>query len=95
MVTQVVNARIDSDLKKEVDVILKQIGLTSGEAIRLFYTQIRNTQSIPFQLTARTEPNEQTKLAMKQALEGKDLIGPFDSIKDALSFLDEVDNEED
>ncbi len=83
MQTQIVNARIDSQLKKEVDGILAQIGLTGPEAIRLFYTQVRNHRGIPFQLTVREEPNKETRQAIQNALDGKNLetIGSLDDFK--------------
>ena len=52
MTTQVINARIDSKLKKETEAILARIGMTSSEFIRLCYTQVRNRRAIPFTLEA-------------------------------------------
>ncbi len=38
--------------------------------------------------TRQNEPNEQTRMAMRQAEEGKDLIGPFESIQELMDALE-------
>ena len=83
MQTQIVNARIDSQLKKEVDGILAKIGLTGPEAIRLFYAQVRNHRGIPFRLTVEETPNEETRRAIQNALDGKNVetIGSLDDFR--------------
>ena len=83
MQTQIVNARIDSQLKQEVDGILAQIGLTGPEAIRLFYAQVRNHRGIPFRLMVEETPNEETRRAIQNALDGKNVetIGSLDDFR--------------
>ncbi|MFT5606899.1 MAG: DNA-damage-inducible protein J [Parvicella sp.] len=48
MKTSVIHTRIDADLKAGAESILKQIGLSSSEAVRLFYRQIELNNGIPF-----------------------------------------------
>jgi DNA-damage-inducible protein J len=58
--TATIRARIEPDLKSEVEDILSQLGLTASEAVLLLYRQIRLRRGLPFevampnQLTART-----------------------------------------
>jgi DNA-damage-inducible protein J len=58
--TTTIRARIEPDLKSEVDSILTQLGLTASETIHLLYRQIKMRQGLPFdiripnELTART-----------------------------------------
>lgn len=59
-----VRARIDTNLKQEVEDILKQIGLTTSQAITLFMNKIKNERGIPFELKV---PNALTLQAMKDA----------------------------
>ncbi len=59
-----VRARIDTNLKQEVEDILKQIGLTTSQAITLFMNKIKNERGIPFELKA---PNALTLQAMEDA----------------------------
>jgi len=59
-----VRARIDSNLKQEVEEILKQIGLTTSQAITLFMNRIKTERGIPFELKI---PNDLTIQAMRDA----------------------------
>jgi len=59
-----VRARVDEQLKYEVEEILKQIGLTTSQAITLFMNRIRYEKGIPFELKV---PNTTTLQAMKEA----------------------------
>ena len=43
-------ARIDTELKKEVDRILECIGVKPSELIQMLYGQVKLTKSIPFEL---------------------------------------------
>jgi DNA-damage-inducible protein J len=59
-----VRARIDSGLKEEVEEILKQIGLTTSQAITIFMNRIKIERGIPFDLKI---PNDLTIQAMRDA----------------------------
>ena len=41
---------MDLDLKENVEAILAQLGLTSSDAIKLFYKQIELNGGLPFEL---------------------------------------------
>lgn len=45
-----VTARIDSELKKKAEDILKKIGLSSSTAIGLFYNNVIINKGLPFKL---------------------------------------------
>lgn len=47
-----VSARIDSDLKKEVSEVLKEIGLDMSTAINVYFKEIARSHKIPFELKA-------------------------------------------
>lgn len=51
-----INIRIDEQLKKDTEVILDSLGLTISDAVRIYFSQIRNTRSIPFMLKSNEEP---------------------------------------
>jgi DNA-damage-inducible protein J len=59
-----VNARIEPDLKIKAEGILNQVGLSSAEAIRLFYKQICLSKGLPFEVRI---PNKKTLKAMQDA----------------------------
>ena len=65
-----VRARIDADLKHDVEVILSEIGLSTSQAITMFMKGIRRERGIPFELKI---PNEETLEAMKDAEMGTNM----------------------
>lgn len=64
-----VQARINPELKQEVDSILSEIGMTTAEAIRVFLKQVVNSGGLPFQPTAKM-PNAETQAAMLELEQG-------------------------
>lgn len=59
-----INARIEPDLKDQAESILHEVGLTSAEAIRLFYKQICLSKGLPFEVRI---PNKKTMKALQDA----------------------------
>ena len=59
-----VRARVESNLKQEVEEILKEIGLSTSQAITLFLKRIKYERGIPFELKV---PNAITIQAMEEA----------------------------
>lgn len=47
--TTAVYARIDTDLKKNAEEILSQLGITPSSAVQMLYSQIVMTRGLPFQ----------------------------------------------
>jgi DNA-damage-inducible protein J len=62
-----VRARVDVNLKAEVEEILSQIGITTSQAINIFLNSIKRERGIPFELKI---PNDETLNAMKEARDG-------------------------
>ncbi len=60
-----INTRIEPQLKAQAENILHKVGLTSAEAVRLFYTQICIHEGLPFEVKAI--PNKETIKAMQDA----------------------------
>ena len=52
-----VRARIEPKLKAEVETLFKQLGLTTTEAINIFYNQVQLRQGLPFKVVV---PNSLT-----------------------------------
>jgi DNA-damage-inducible protein J len=65
-----IRARISPELKAEAERILHQIGLSSSDAIRMFYRQIAMCDELPFE--ARV-PNATTRKALRDAEAGRNL----------------------
>ncbi|MCM1545772.1 MAG: type II toxin-antitoxin system RelB/DinJ family antitoxin [Clostridiales bacterium] len=48
--TTTVHARMDCELKENAEEILSQLGLTSSDAIKLFYKQVELNGGLPFEV---------------------------------------------
>ncbi|MEX1123286.1 MAG: type II toxin-antitoxin system RelB/DinJ family antitoxin [Balneolales bacterium] len=68
--TTSVRARIEPSLKKETEEILEELGLSTTEAIRLFFKQIKLQKGLPFALRI---PNEETDQTIREANTRKNL----------------------
>jgi DNA-damage-inducible protein J len=65
-----IRARIAPELKAEAESILNQIGLSSSDAIRMFYRQVTLHRGLPFEACI---PNATTRQAMLDAEAGRNL----------------------
>ena len=65
-----VRARIEADLKKEVESLFKELGMSTTEAINIFYKQVKLRRGLPFEVCI---PNELTEKTLKETEEGKNL----------------------
>jgi DNA-damage-inducible protein J len=70
MKSSVIHTRIDADLKAGAERVLKQIGLSSSEAVRLFYRQLYLYLGIPFDIKI---PNEMTARTLDKSDRGEDI----------------------
>ncbi len=62
--TAVVSARIDPDLKRSAEQIFREMGLSTAQAIRLFYREVDLQRGLPF---GEKIPNETTRQALREA----------------------------
>ena len=83
--TAFIRARIEPELKDEVDSILKTLGLSLTEAITLFFKMVRLNRGLPFEVKI---PNEETSEAMEDAVLGRNLEewASVDAFLDSLSL---------
>jgi len=66
-----INARTERELKTEVEEIFKTLGLSTTEAINLFFRQVKLRHGLPFSVEI---PNETTLKAFKDSEENKGLV---------------------
>ncbi len=77
--TAIVYARIDPQLKSDVESILSQLGLTPSSLVQMLYSQIKLTKSIPFRIKLpANKPLSIHELTMEQL--GAELQKGYDSI---------------
>jgi len=63
--------RIDPDIKNKAAEYLKQMGLTTSEATRLFLYSVVLHKGLPFELRI---PNDETTEAIKEVKAGKNTV---------------------
>ncbi|NQX00171.1 type II toxin-antitoxin system RelB/DinJ family antitoxin [bacterium] len=88
---EILQISIDRGLKEAAEEIFAEIGLDSTTAVRLFFTQVAQTRSIPFVLRANPEfsPEAEARIleASKEAENPDNLYGPFTSADEAIENL--------
>lgn len=70
MKTATVRARVEPELKLEVESVLNELGLSVSEAIELYLHQIKLVHGIPFDIRL---PNATTQETFKKTDEGNEL----------------------
>jgi DNA-damage-inducible protein J len=68
--TAMIRARTEPNLKVQAEKILNRLGITSTEAINLFYKQIALRKGLPFDVRI---PNKTTVKTFKKTDAGKEL----------------------
>jgi len=69
--TSTVRARMEPDLKDKAEKVFSKIGLTSTQAITLFYKQVEIRNGLPFDLVI---PNETTLKIFDETDADKNLV---------------------
>jgi DNA-damage-inducible protein J len=77
-----VQARIDGEVKQEAAAVLKGMGLTVSDAVRLMLTRVAREKTLPFDV--RT-PNAATREAMAELERGEG--GRFESVDTLMADL--------
>lgn len=81
-----INARIEPALKMQAEKILHQVGLSTAEAIRIFYSQVCLQNGLPFDVKI---PNKKTQHAMDELESGQGVR--YKTMDDVWNALDEDD----
>jgi len=68
--TATIHTRIEPEIKSQVDSILSELGISTTEAINLFFRQVIRYRGIPLDLRI---PNAETVAAIHEAEQGIDL----------------------
>jgi DNA-damage-inducible protein J len=82
--TATIRARVEPGLKDDVEKLLQRLGVTTTEAITMFYSQIRLCRGLPFPVEI---PNVTTRKTFKATDRGEDL-NTFDSLDKMFEALD-------
>ncbi len=79
----VISARIDPELKARVEGILKELGITTSQAITMFCKQVELQRGLPFSVRI---PNEVTRQALEEA-RNREGLESFNTVKDLFEDL--------
>jgi len=69
--TSTVRARINPSLKKDAESLFEKLGLSTTEAITLFYKQVKLRNGLPFNVVV---PNKVTRKVLKDTEADKNLV---------------------
>ncbi len=88
MKTALIQTRVEPALKNEVERILREIGISTSEAITIFLNRVRMENGIPFELKI---PNAKTLEAMNDIEEGR--VEKFKSARAMFeNMMDDAEN---
>ena len=79
-----ISARIDPDIKQNAEQIFKELGLTTSQAITLFYKQVDIQHGLPFEVKI---PNRATLKAIEDA-ETQTNLRSFNDVEDLFDDLE-------
>ena len=69
--TAMIRARVDPDLKQEAESIFEALGLTTTQAITLFYQQVKWYRGLPFEVRI---PNAVTLKTFEDTDAGREIV---------------------
>ncbi len=93
MAQKSIQVRIDEDLKKRVEKVLASMGLDIPTAVRIYFTKVADTKSIPFSLGKEAEPEYTPEQIAKldqmvdEAMQPGNSFGPFNTAEELIEHL--------
>ena len=81
-----INVRVDKELKRKAEAIFSELGLNMSTAMNMFLRYSVRYGGIPFDLRLDT-PNEETRVAIDDVNNNRNMSKTFDSVKDLMDDL--------
>ena len=69
--TETIRARVEPELKNKAEKVFRKLGLTTTQAITLFYKQVELRDGLPFQVAI---PNKTTRRTFDATDAGRELV---------------------
>ena len=82
--TTAITVRLDPQVKKDAQAVLKELGLTTTQAVSLFFKQVSLNKGLPFAVEI---PNEETIQAIEDGLNRRN-VKTFENAESALEYLE-------
>jgi DNA-damage-inducible protein J len=81
-----IQVRVDDSTKKAVDSLFSSLGLDTSTAVRMFLVKALEYDGIPFSVNHRA-PTPELREAIEDTRLRHNLIGPFDTVDEAMKAL--------
>lgn len=91
--TSSIHVRVEPEIKKEVELILNNLGMTSAEAISIYLHQIILNSGIPFEIKTPQFSDEMVE-AIKEAEEIEKNPKNYKSYSNLTEILEDIENDE-
>ena len=79
--------RIDPELKMQASELFNALGMDLSTATGIFFRQALRCHGLPFEVKL-DDPNEISIKATEDAINDRNMSGPFDSVSDLMEALD-------
>lgn len=79
--------RTNSEIKKSAAELFNDLGLDMSSAINMFLRECIRKDGIPFEVSRKEIPNRKTRRAIKNAINNKNMVGPFETVEEAMKYL--------
>lgn len=79
--------RTNSEVKKTAAGLFEDLGLDMSSAINMFLRECIRKDGIPFEVSRKEIPNRKTRRAIKNAVKGQNMVGPFKTVEEAMKYL--------
>ena len=83
------NVRVDKEVKAHAEAIASALGMYLSTAVNIFPRPMIACEGMPFEV--RLTPNAQSRQAMDDALNHRNLIGPFPDTASLMEALNDDD----
>lgn len=89
----VIQARVDAESKKQAENILKELGITLNDAVRMLVNQIIHSRALPFQPKLPTEEEfiAQAIADAEEDIKAGRVYGPYSSVDELIADLEKDD----
>ena len=87
--TESISAKLRKDEKDRFSMICDEIGTSPSNAIRMFVSAFNRRGGFPFDPSNPYGFSRETLAAMDDAVTGRNLSGPYNTVKEAMAALDE------
>lgn len=79
--------RTNSKVKQSAASLFDELGLDMSTAINIFLRECIRKDGIPFEVSRKEIPNRKTRRAIKNAINDKNMVGPFETYEELLESL--------